>query len=620
VLKRCLEKDPKKRLRDISGVELLLETPEISQEASRPRPPTLLWKGLVAAPLVALLGLSFVHFREAPPKERLLRYTIAAPETSAINSFAISPDGRSVAIAAILNGKRQLWIRPLDALEARPLPATDGATYPFWSPDSRFIAFFAQNKLRKIAAAGGPPQSLCDAGIGRGGSWSRDDIIVFSPSGSPGDGLQAVPAAGGVPVSILKTTNVARFPVFLPDGRHFLYQLASASRGTNGVYVASLDGKENRRVLADESTVAFAPPAARGGLGHLLFLRENTLLGQPFDALNARTVGDVFPVAEGISFFDLNNLAPITVSENGVLLYSTGGGAANEIILYNRGGTRLGPVGAPGSMSFPSISPDQKMVLFGRGSGGARSIWKRDLINGADTRLTSGPQEGNPIWSPRGDAIAYVNNQSGFRLYRKPASGSGPEELLLSTTGFFVPHQWSMDSRFIVYTQSVPTTQRDVFVLPVPPSPGDGKPIAFLHSEFNEIQGQLSPDSRWMAYTSDESGQREVYLQPFPAANNKRRISVAGGEQPRWRRDGKELFFVAGNGSMMAASVNIAKDSLEIGALEPLFETHMLGLGVNVAFSYDVTADGKQFLVNTTADAGSAPLTVMINWISGFGK
>ena len=384
--------------------------------------------------------------------------------------------------------------------------------------------------------------------------------------------------------------------------------------------MATLDNKENRRVLPDESSAVFAPPAVRSGIGRLLFVRQNTLMAQPFDAEAGHTAGDVVPVAEGVSFFDVNSFAPIAVSENGILLYSTGGGA-NQIIPYDRSGKRAALVGPAGPIYFPSLSPDNKWVLYVHGwSGAARSIWKRDLNTGADTRLTLGPQDYNPIWSPNGDFILFARSENGIKLYRKPASGSGTEDLLLSSSHFLVPDQWSLNGRFLVYTDQDPKTQRDLSVLPIGAASGQPKPIPFLHSDFNEMQGQLSPDGRWMAYTSDESGQREVYLQPFPAANDKRRVSVAGGEQPRWRRDGKELFFIAEDGKMMAAAVKTAKDFLETGAPQPMFATHMFGLGTLFAFNYDVSADAKQFIVNTTAESGSAPLTVTVNWLSAIAK
>jgi eukaryotic-like serine/threonine-protein kinase len=359
LLKRCLEKDPKKRLQAIGDWELLLveDVPATSVPAL---PPSRLGKlPWIAAAVLALiaLGVSFVHFRETPPPEQTTRYSITLPENSNVHSFAISPDGRTLVIAATVNRKLQLWLRSMDALQAQPMPFTEGATYPFWSPDSRYIGFFAQGKLKKIAASGGPAQSLCDARGGRGGSWNRDDVIVFSPN-STGGSIQRVAPAGGVPVDVTRTKDDQRYPVFLPDGRHFLYLMRGGTVETTGIYVSSLDGKENRRIFADGSGAVFAPPARRGFAGHILFVRENTLMAQPFDAATAQASGDVFPVAEGVSLTTIAYL-PATVPGGGMLLYLTGGaiGGSNQMGWYDRSGKSLGPVGAPGDVGDPALSP-----------------------------------------------------------------------------------------------------------------------------------------------------------------------------------------------------------------------------------------------------------------------
>jgi len=381
----------------------------------------------------------------------------------------------------------------------------------------------AQGKLKKIAASGGPAQSLCNASNGLGGSWSSEGVIAFSPGG--GAAIQRVPATGGVPADVTKTKGEYRYPAFLPDGRHFLYTAIGGSPEKTGVYLSSLDGGENRRVLADVSSVAFAGT-------YLLFIREGTLVAQPFDSKSGQPLGEVFPVAEGVSFSNnALNLAPVTVSENGVLLFASGGsGRSSQIAWFDRAGKLLSPVGAPGDVFTPSISPDEKMIAFSRQTGGTADIWLRDMARGTDTRFTS-DTSGNyePSWSPQGDRIVFVSNRGGvFNLYQKAASGSGQDELLLSTANIKRADQWSRDGRYIVYSEIDPKTKSDIWVLPA-----DRKPIPFLRTEFNELHGQISPNSRWMAYTSDESGQREVYVRPFPASEGLSRISTAGGEQSR---------------------------------------------------------------------------------------
>ena len=532
-------------------------------------------------------------------------------------------------MAAAVNGKQQLWQRPLDSLQWQPIPSTDGGAYPFWSPDSRNIAFFAGAKLRRIAASGGPSQPVCDAPDGRGGSWNRDDVIVFSPV-SQDTAVQRVPAGGGVPQDVTKTKGVYRFPRFLPDGRRFLYLVSASTPEKNGVYVSSLDGTENRRVLADGSSVEFAPSAVGGGLGHLIFIRENTLMAQPFDSKNAQLSGDVFPVGEGVTFGSVNNFAPVSVSGNGVLLYWTGGGggggATSQIVWYDRAGKLLETLVPPSSVLMSAISPDEKTIAFSRRDGNSRDIILRDLVRQNDRRLTTdGSQNVTPFFSPKGDRIVFRSNRDGHLgdLYLRASNGSGQDEMLLSTPGGKLVNQWSRDGRFIVYAEQDPKTKFDIWYLPMGE---DGKPsgkqMPFVHSEFNEIAGQLSPDSHWMAYTSDVSGQREVYVQPFPSADNELRISTAGGEQPRWGRDGKELFYLAADGKMMSVPMTVSagpKPSLKAGTPAALFDAHIAGQN-QVFFNYDVTADGKRFLVDALPAATSStgpsvpPLTVRVNW------
>ncbi|HEV2200366.1 MAG TPA: protein kinase, partial [Bryobacteraceae bacterium] len=431
LLKRCLEKDPKKRLRDIGDMELLLSRDSNGAGSSAPTPAPLLSRlgkiAMAAAAVFALAAaaLAFVHFRETPPPEPTLRSSVSLPENSTVHSFAISPDGRILVIAAAVNGKRQLWLRPMDALQAQPMPFTEDATYPFWSPDNRFIAFFAQGKLKKIAASGGPAQSLCDVPFGLGGSWNRDDVIVFSPDVA-GISIQRVPAAGGVPADVTKTKGVQQHPVFLPDGHHFLYLSVSSGIEQTGIYVSSLDGKENRRVMPDASSAVFAPSTHSGRTGHILFVRENTLMAAPFDAPSTQVSGDVFPVAEGVSLTQPVNYVPVTASENGALFYQTGGGIErNQFEWFDRSGKSLGPVGAPGNVGDPAISPDEKSVVFRRKPASGSDLWLRDLSRGTETRLTrDASNNAAPFWSPKGDRIVFASNRKGgvFKLYLRRTS------------------------------------------------------------------------------------------------------------------------------------------------------------------------------------------------------
>jgi eukaryotic-like serine/threonine-protein kinase len=635
LLQRCLQKDPKKRLQSIGDWDLLLSNPLPSRDSHGAGTDTehsarslsrLSYAGWIAAGVFALLAaaVTLIHFRETP--EQTSRYSITLPENSAVHSFALSPDGRTLVIAAAAKGRRQLWLRPMGALQFQPMPFTEDAAYPFWSPDSRYIGFFAQQKLKKVAASGGPAQSLCDVPNARGGSWGRDDVIVFSPSNS-GASIQRVSAAGGVPFDVSKTKGDLKHPVFLPDSRHFLYVSATNSI-EQGIFVDSLDGKEHRRVLPDVSGAAFAPLTGGGRTGLILFSRENTLMAAPFDPASAQLAGDVFPIAEGVSLTTNVNYLPAAVSENGVLVYLAGGDArGSQLSWFGRSGEVLGKVGAAGSVFEPAISPDEKLVVYRRQAGLWWDLWIHDQSRGTEIRFTnSASVNSGPFWSPKGDRIVFESNRNGgvYNLYQKAASGSGQEEPLLPNTNTGNTSQWSRDGRFIVYNEIGPKTNHDIWVLPDEGPAAERKPVLFLQTEFDEIQGQLSPDSHWMAFTSDRSGRREVYVRPFPPGDGEWSISLAGGEMPRWRGDGKELFYEAADGKMMAVAVKAvagAKPSFEAGTPVALFDAHMVHAYSNNLIEYDVTADGKRFLVNANAPGAAAPpLTVVTNWQSGLKK
>jgi Tol biopolymer transport system component len=623
VLKRCLEKHPENRwqtARDLKAeLERIASAPESGSAGSvateKSRSGRMAWS-VAALFALGFAALAFLHFRETQPPEQALRYTVAVPESSRIHSFAISADGRSLVIAAVVNGKQQLWLRPMDGLEAHLMASTEGAMYPFWSPDSRYIGFFADGELKKIAATGGPPQTLCDAPDGRGGTWGRDDVILFTASVGRLP-VQRVSAAGGAPVDATKTSASGRRPVYLPDGRHFLYMIAS---NPGGIFVSSLDGNDNRQLLPDASGVVFAPSTVKGSAGHILFVRENTLMALPFDAASAKAVGEAFPVVEGVSLTANVNYLPVSVSDNGVLLYLAGGiSRTNQIGWFDRSGKSLGAVGAPGLLAAPALSPDEKRVAYVRASGAARDLWIRDLSRGTEVRFTNnGVVNTDPFWSPSGDRIVFMTIPKGpFNLFQKATSGSTQEELLLPNTVSDSPTHWSRDGRFIVYQESDPKNKLDLWVLPVQGTAAERKPIPFLRTEFNEMEGQLSPDSRWMAFASDRSGQYEVYVRPFPPGEGEWVISNAGGTQPRWRADGKEMFFIATDGKMMAVPVKAApgvKPSLEAGVPAALFDAHPGAEGL-LEYEYDVTADGSRFLINTTGGTGAVPaLTVVTHY------
>ena len=619
LLNKCLAKDPRQRLRDIGDAWLLLEREAAPPVAPVVRPAKAGW--IAAGTLLIALGVvSFLYFRQAQAPEHALRMLIALPENASSPQFAISPSGRILAVTAITNGKGQLWLRAVDSAEAQLVPGTDGASYPFWSPDGRYVAFFADAKLKKVLASGGPPQTLCDSPEGRGGTWNREGVILFSTVEGGGFGIHRTTEDGSTPDLVVKTTKgISRFPQFLPDGRHFLYLVTRASAEENGIYFRSLDGKENRRILRDESGFVFSS-------GRLLFIRENTLLAQRLDPGSGQTEGDPVPIATGVSLTTNVAYAPVTASDNGILVYESGGGSPRtDMTWFDRSGKIL--ASQAGSGFQPSISPDEKSVAFMRLGTSGSDLWLWDLSREAVQLLHKDPTFGqNPLWSPKGDRIVFQSNRvAGVpNFYVINVNGTGPEEGFFSSDSRKTPTQWSRDGRFIVYSETNLKTREDLWVLPFDNGKA-GKPIPFLHSEFNEAYGQLSPDNRWMAYTSDESGRREVYVRAFPSAEEPKRISNNGGDQPRWLGNGKELYFIGADAKVMAASIKIAngaKLSLEPGPPQTLFAGRPLSHYLANSYDYDVTADGKRFLLNgNVADAASThALNVIVDWVAALKK
>jgi Tol biopolymer transport system component len=615
LVRRCLDRDVKARLRDIGEARVVIQRYRANPSAAG-LSERVVTRGIrrevfawIAAG-VLLVALAFVYYRHPPGEAHTVKLFLPPPEKAAFSSSpAVSPDGRRVTIAATAGEKTQLWVRDLDSLAARPLAGTEGAYNPFWSPDGRFIAFCAGGKLKKVEVGGGPAQTLCDAAAGRGGAWSRTGVIVFTAGIF--DDLYRVPAAGGNTTLLISRDqslgeDSLRWPWFLPDGHHFLYTARNSDGEKSTIYAGDLGSKEKRRILAANSNAIYAPP------GFVLFLRERTLMAQPFDAGSVQTTGDAFPIAERVDFM-ADSGGFFSVSQNGVLTYlSSSAGGNEQLSWFDRVGKPLGAVGVPGDLFFPSISPDGSTVAVARydPQAGYFDIWLHDLARGAASRFTFGPKTStSPIWSPDGSRIVFTSLRDGTaRLYLKPTGGAGKEEVLLNLRGS--PSDWSRDGRFVIFTQNDTKGRGDIWVLPLsgdhPPVPG--KPFPFLQTEFNEFGAKLSPDGKWVAYTSNESGQNEVYVQTFPSPGAKSQISTGGGNRPVWRRDGRELFYIAADGKLMAVEVN-AGSKLEAGAPKLLFDTR---LGSR---QFDISPDGRRFLLATSlGDAGYTPMTVVVNW------
>jgi len=632
LLKRCLDRDAKTRLRDIgeARIAILAATQNLGNEpevavaaplalnrASRPRFGTAGW---IAAGVFAVIAavLAFVHFRETHPPQRVWRFQVELPEKTGNPVFEISPDGRTLAFTAIQGGRRRLWIRPIDSLIAQPLPGTEDATYLFWSPDSAFIGYFVPGKLKKVALTGGPPQTICEAADGRGGTWNNDGVIVLSPG--PGAPLMRVPAAGGTPVPLMLAgiDGLERYPVFLPDGKRFLFEVSNGKPGLNGIYTGSLDGSAAAKLLPDESSASYVAGDSSGKRGLLLFRREGSLVAVPFDPAAARNTGEPFPVAEQVGISANTNHAAFSASGNGILAYAGAslGAEIREMSWIDRAGKRT-PIGEPARFMVAAISPDGKRVVFskiGEQANDSSDLWMLDVARGVSSRFTFRPGlSADPVWSPDGSRIIFsANNNS---MYEKPTNGAGEENLLSGGLINSRPQDWSPDGRFVVYEDFGRTTGQDLRLLPLE---GDRKPRPYLATTFDERDAQFSPDGRWMAYASNESGLLQVYVQSIPAGGSKFQISSAGGSQPRWRRDGKELFYISADAKLMAVELKI-NNTFEAGSPKALFD---LDLSATAAgrWAYQPAADGQRFLVLSNARSASPLITIVLNWQAGLRK
>jgi eukaryotic-like serine/threonine-protein kinase len=617
LLERCLRKDVNTRLRDIGEARIALENPSpetAGQAAAVPAAPRRLPWILAAVFALTTLASVVLWLRRPAEEARTLRLSVLPPEKSSFveNSLpAVSPDGRHLAFAAGSENKPQLWIRDLQTLEARPLPGTDGGFDPFWSPDSRSVAFFTVGKLETVAIGGGPAVTLCDAPNGRGGSWNQNDVIVFTPAfGNP---LSRIPAAGGTVTPVTALDQAAgetshRFPWFLPDGRHFLYTARNANPDKTVIYVGDLESKERRLLFAASSNVVYTLP------GYLLFMRDRTVMAQAFDTAALRTTGDPFPAVEQVDYVQANIQAQFAVSQTGVLAYYAGGSVLNaQLNWVDRAGKPLGTVGPPGTMLSPSISPDGDTVAVDRLDvrTGTFDIWLHDLAHGADSRFTVDPaHDRSPIWSADSARIIFSSNRTGkYGLYQKSANGTAQEALLYESTDPIYPTDWSRDGRIALFECVSPRTGYDLWVLSLS---GEPRPVPFLQTEFRERNARLSPDGRWVAYDSDETGGYEVYVQAFPGKEGKWPISSKSGTRPAWSRDGKELFYIAGDNKLMAVDVK-GGVKFEHGVPKALFEAR-----TPPDASFDVAPDGKRFLmVSALSHDANPPMTVVINWQAG---
>ena len=633
LLRRCLDKDRKRRMDSAADVRLDLDeamTPPTKSTAfeiaavggsrGAKRQVVVAWSVAALFAAVALaLGIATAIPRrlvEAPVYRSTILLNESLDARPPSNRFALSPDGRRLAyVAEDAPGHVQLWVRSLNGSGGQVLAGTENASGPFWSPDSRFIAFFTAGKLKKIDAAGGTPITICEVGTAAfpTGSWNRDDVIVF-----PGESahLVRVSAAGGTTPSAATAldTNAREtghgFPSFLPDGRHFLY---AAFNGVVplGVYVGSLDSSTRVRLLEGVSNVQYAD-------GALVFVRGTTLMAQSFDAATVALTGEAVPLGERLQLNTVGvRASAFSASAAGALVYQAGvsGGGNSRLVWSDRSGKQTPVLEERAPYRDVSLSPDgthASVSLFDDEHGGRSDIWIVNVLRGLRTRFTFDPaDELAGLWSPDGSDMVFNSRRKGrLDLYRKAASGAGVEEVLLADQLDKTPTSWSPDKRFILYNVASARTKADVWVLPLV---GDRKPFAFVETPFDEGWGQFSPDGRWVAYGSNESGRSEIYVAAFPGPGGKWQISDNGGNYPRWRRDGKELFFHSLDNRLMAATVRGDAGRVDVEAVRPLFAMRAPGGGLR-SF-YDASGDGQRFLLSVSEGQTTAtPLTLVTNW------
>jgi Tol biopolymer transport system component len=639
LLKRCLEKDPQKRLRHIGDVMSLLDEPPSGEFAASPAPVAppatpsnvrRLWPAVAAVVAIGGALVAWVLWRPQVNRAEAVRFEVGPSDAMQFfygGAMAVSPNGRWLVFPAIgEDGVARYWIRSLGTVEARALPGTETAYVPAaWSWDSRYVLFNTLNsqQLRRVDIQGGPAQSLGDAGGGLNGlSSSETGGIVFGTTGNRP--LLRVPAGGGTPAPI--TALAAResshkFPQFLPDGRRFLYLRVSADPSVMGIYVGSVDAKPEEqsttRLLATNRQAYHAPSG--DGTGHLIFMRDNTLMAQPFDAAALELSGDAVPVAENVDSFAVQSYGLFDVSNTGTLVYRGGAGARNALVWFDENGRPGASFGESGEYNGPALSPDQMRVAIARGLPPNRDIWIVDVGRGTTTRLTfDAADDFNPVWSPDGKSISFASNRAGPpKLYIKPADGSGEERMLTDVPG--QPTSWSRDGRFLLFTSNTPKTGNDLWAMPDPRlSSANSKPFAVLTTQFNEGAGQFSPDGRWIAYTSNESSTSDVYVRAFSPDGN---AGASGGKwlvssgglslHPRWSGDGRQLFFTsAATFGLLAVDVD-TRTGFQAGTPSRLFTAPPPLIPVG----WTPASDPKRFLFITTQSGGrTAPFTVVVNW------
>jgi len=622
VLSTCLQKNPDDRFQNAHDIKLQLQWIAAEKApplpAAAPLPATskerVAWIAVVSVAIVlgAAAGI-FLH-RSVPAPS--IRTVINPPQKTTLmltgdsaGPPVLSPDGASIAFTATgADGKTVLWVRPMNSLEPRPLADTQGATFPFWSPDSRSLGFFAYGKLKTVDLNGGSVQVVCDAQLGRGGAWGPGNVIVFS--GGPSTPLMSVNATGGNPATITKIDESQhtshRWPFFLPDGRHFLYLAMHhdpSKSANNTIYYGSLDGRENRPLFRSQSNVVYAD-------GYVLFARGDQLLAQGFDAAKGSLIGEPQSVAAGVMYDPATWHMDASIANNGLLVFGSGGNGDLQLVWLDRAGKQVGTVAdnLPNLQEY-RISPKGDRVAL-QIDAGVSDVWVLDLARNVRTRLTFGPVANtSPVWSADGKWIAYSGMSSDHNnIYRKPSDGSGAQELLLTDAEQLTPTDWSRDDKYLVYTRV--SRGFTIWALPLE---GERKSRLIVSQA---SAGRLSPDGRWLAYMSAESGAFQVYVVPFDGGPGKWQVSANGGGLPAWSGDGKEIYYMDTFASMSAVPVKEAGGALEFGVPQTLVSNWTV-LGQPL---YDVTPDGKKILLDRLSQQVSQSITVVTNFTEGLRK